>query len=203
MVMSGIVCRHIVVAGALLLVGCAFNYEEAELARELGESVPSIVLQDPEYVFQRSVSRTIRISAAAVEIFSSSNEQRFMQVAFIETDTEGEVLNSGSADEAMYNTDSGNFELFGNVNFNSVEHDAIVQASYLLWNEDEERLYGREDDAVSVERSSGTVIAGLGLVADLRSRTIEMQETSGTIYPQQEDPAVLRDLRRSTGEGGQ
>ena len=177
--------------------GCSLEIEDAEITSELGSEVPELVLLDTEYIFRRSKGRIIRISAEKIEYFPESNEQNFTDVAFIETDLENTVLNSGSADVAIYNLSDENFELTGNVIFTSAEHDASFTAPYLLWNDEKERLFGNEDDKIYLERSSGTVIEGYGLTADLQNRSIELSKTSGVIFPDDDTPDPFATIDRA------
>ena len=181
-----------------MLYGCNVSYEDADILEELSESVPELYFQEPEYTFIRNSARVVRVSAENSELFSARQEQRFHNIAFIESDTNNNTLNSGSANYGVYFIDSGNFELVGDVVFQSIEQDATVRAPYLLWDNREERLFGKEDEWVMVTRSSGTVMRGKNLNADLSNRIIEFENASGVILPDNDE----RNDPDSSGQNG-
>lgn len=182
------VVSGLLLCGALIAaMGCGKNYDDATLLEELSQDTPEFELEDSHYVYTRTESRIIRVSAARVESFESNNTQRFWGLTFAEVDENNDTLNIGSADYAIYHVDQGNFELMGNVYFDSIEHDAIVTTQFLIWNNDEQKLHGNDTDLVTIMRSSGTNITGKNLMADLNRREIIIEETSGIIYPDSDD----------------
>lgn len=126
----------------------------------------------------------MRLSAESAEFFTRSNRQYFTRVAFVEFDRDNKTLNSGSADTAIYFTDSGDFELTGSVIFQSLEQNATISAPYILWNNEEQKIFTKENDRVIVTRPAGTRIEGRNLMADLANRIIEFEDGSGVISPQ-------------------
>lgn len=165
-----------------LFYGCA-PLADTTLLQELSENTPDLEIEEPQYVFIRNSARIVRVSAEAAEFFTSRKMQQFTNIAFIELDRNNNTLNSGSADSAIYSNDTGNFELFGNVVFQSVEQSATFESAYILWNETEQKLFGREEGVVVVTRLSGTRVEGQNLVADLANRVIEFKNGSGIISP--------------------
>lgn len=181
----GTMGRLVGVALTLLVsFGCnAANFSDAELLQELSDSTPELEIEEPQYTFVRNSARIVRISAQSIQIFGSDTSQRFTDVAFIESDRDNNVLNSGSAETVRYFTDSGNFELVGNVVFNSVEQRATIAAEYILWDNEKQKLSGKPNEMVVLTRPSGTKIEGKNLNADLSDRIIELESASGVIFP--------------------
>lgn len=165
-----------------LLYGCAPS-TDATLLQELSETTPNLEIGEPQYVFIRNSARIVRVSAEIAEFFTGRQMQQFTNIAFIELDRSNNTLNSGSADSAVYFSDTGNFELVGNVIFQSVEQNATFEAAYILWNDTEQKLFGREGEMATVSRPSGTRIEGKNLIADLTNRVIEFDNGSGVISP--------------------
>ena len=179
----------VIVALGLSLIGCEINYEEGELLEELSEKTPLLQFIEADYSYKRTRERLISISARKAESFEQLAYLRFEEVAFIESDQEGNILNSGSAESAIYYFNN-NIELEGNVIFQSYEHNAIIRAPYLLWDDVNQLITGRENDRVEVTRESGTHIVGQGVEADLQTRRITLKKTEGIIYPEPEERAV-------------
>ena len=168
------------------LVGCEINYEEGLLSEELSESTPLLQLIEAEYTYKRTESRLITISAQSAESFEKLEYVRFQEVAFIESDREGAVLNSGSAQGALYYF-NGDIELTGDVLFQSFQNRAVIAAPYLIWENEEQIITGNPDDTVEITRPSGTRILGKGLVANLQEREISLLETEGIIFPEPDE----------------
>ena len=170
-------------AALALLYGCSANQSDVELLQELSETTPELQIEEPHYTFIRNSARIVRLSARSAELFGANNIQKFTDVAFIELDRNNNTLNSGSADNAIHFVNSGNFELTGNVVFQSLEQNATVNAQYILWDNEQQKLFGREGEMVTVTRPSGTRIEGSNLNADLAARVIEFDSASGVIFP--------------------
>lgn len=168
----------------VLLQGCDGTTEDTTLLEELTENTPNLAIEEPQYTFIRNSARLVRLSAESAEFFTRSNKQYFTKVAFIEFDRDNNTLNSGSADTAIYFTNSGDFELTGNVIFQSLEQNATISAPYILWNNEEQKIFTKENDRVMVTRPAGTRIEGRNLMADLANRVIEFEDGSGVISPQ-------------------
>ncbi len=173
----------------LPLIGCEINYEEGELLRELSEQTPLLQFIEADYSYKRTRERLITISARKAESFEQLAYLKFEEVAFIESGREGNILNSGSAESAIYYFNN-NIELEGDVIFQSYEHNATIRAPYLLWDDTNQLITGRANDRVEVTRESGTHIVGRGVEADLQTRRITLKETEGIIYPEPEERAA-------------
>ncbi len=167
---------------AFFLGACSLDYRPAQLEDDRAETVPETVLIEAQLVIVRSEARRFRVSAQRVEHFPEQQQQVFSRFAFEEIDRNGAVLSSGSAESAIYFTDSDDIEMSGNISFYSYQHQAGIHADWLRWNDEQRRLAGSPDGLVRVERDGGSTISGVGFAADMRSSTVEFAEqVSGTL----------------------
>ena len=156
-----------------VLGACSLDYRPAQVGEERAESVPETVLVAAELVIVRSQARRFRVAAQRVEHYPEQRRQVFTGFEFQETDAEGAVLSSGSADNAVYFTDSDDVEMAGNIRFHSDQQQAGIYAEWLRWNDDARLLSGAPDGLVRVEREGGSTISGIGFVADMSAGTVE------------------------------
>ena len=167
---------------AVALAACSLDYRPAQVEGERRESVPETVLVEAQLVIVRSESRRFQVRAARVEHYPERKQQVFERFEFRETDATGRPLSIGSADSAVYHTDSDDVEMSGNIQFYSEQQEAGIYAEWLYWDDDERVLSGASDGYVRVERDRGSSISGYGFRADMRSSTVEFAEqVTGTL----------------------
>ena len=171
----------------LVLGACSLDYRAAQVEDDRAESVPETVLVDARLVIVRSRARRFRVSAARVEHYPEQQQQIFTNFTFEETDGVGAVLSAGSADSAVYFTNSDDIELSGNITFYSYQQEAGIYADWLRWDDEKRILSGTPDGLVRVERDGGSTISGLGFSADMRGSTVEFAEqVAGTLVTEDE-----------------
>jgi len=176
-------CRTLLVLVAIALAaGCSLDYDAGRIAEERPEELPETILFESSYTIERRSDRVLRFTAERAESYPEQNTQLLFGLTFTERNADGEVLSSGNADRATYFTDSDNVELSGGIRFRAETESAEVQAEYLFWNDEEDRLTSREDERVTVVRDSGSKITGLGFEADTRLKRVSFTgEVSGTL----------------------
>lgn len=167
---------------AVGLGACSLDYRPAQVDSERLESVPETVLVEAQLVIVRSESRRFQVRAARVEHYPERKQQTFDRFEFRESDAEGRPLSIGSADRAVYYTDSDDVEMSGTIRFYSEQQEAGIYADWLYWDDGERLLSGAPDGFVRVERDGGSTISGYGFRADMRSSTVEFAEqVTGTL----------------------
>lgn len=169
----------------LLIVGCvacSLDYRPAQVGGDRQDDVPETVMVQARMTIVRSEARRFQVSAERVATYPRLQRQEFTSFEFREFDAAGDLLSSGTADSAVYHTDSDNVELRGNIVFFSNAQDARIFADTLFWNDAERLLTGEPDAPVRLEREDGTVIEGIGFTADMRTSTMEFaRQVSGRL----------------------
>lgn len=164
--------RPAAIAAGLVLAGCSLDYDAGRIAQERPEDIPETVLFQSSYTVERKSNRILVFAAERLETYPEQEKQLLFGISFEERSAEGEVLSSGTADEAVYLTDTSDVELSGGIRFRSEAEGAEVTADYLYWSDEESRLTSRENDRVTVVRDSGSEITGLGFEADTRLKEV-------------------------------
>ena len=159
-----------------MIGGCSLDYRPAQVGDDRAESVPETVLVEAQLVIVRSETRRFRVGASRVEHYPEQQKQIFAGFVFEETDDAGTVLSAGSADSAIYFTNSDDIEMSGNIVFYSHQQQAGIYADWLRWDDDARTLSGAPGGLVRVERDGGSKISGYGFVADMRRSTVEFAE---------------------------
>jgi LPS export ABC transporter protein LptC len=156
----------------LALVSCSLDYSSAFLAAELARETPDTVFEDLVYVVIRNNAENFRIQAERGENYTKLSESRFYKINFTELNPAGEILTSGSCDEAFLFTDTHNIELRGNLAFYSAQEKAWLTADRLFWSDEQKELTGDPEGQVELALDSGTRIEGGGFSALARDRTV-------------------------------
>jgi LPS export ABC transporter protein LptC len=184
-------CRILLLLTATAVaLGCSLDYDAGRIAEERPEEIPETILFQSSYTVERTNDRVLKFTAEQAESYPEQNKQLLFGLTFTERDGNGEVLSSGTADSATYFTDTDNVELSGGIRFRAETESAEVQAEYLYWNDEEDRLTSREDERVTVIRDSGSRITGLGFEADTRLKEVSFTgDVSGTLVTDDEDNA--------------
>ncbi len=169
----------------LIIVGCvscSLDYRPAQVGEDRSDEIPETVMVQARMVIVRSEARRFQVSAGRVAAYPRRQRQEFTAFEFREFDSDGELLSSGSADFAVYHTDSDNVDLSGNIVFYSTAQEARILADALFWNDAERLLTGEPDAVVRLERDGGTVVEGIGFSADMRTSTMEFaRQVSGRL----------------------
>lgn len=177
--------RAAAVALLWTLAACSFDYGESAAK---GEEEPDLVMEDLEYVRVVNGKPVLRFQAARAERYEASrtmhvSELRFEQFASSTMETDA----VGQAAAARINLASGDAFLAGGVRINVPGEDLAIETAELYWADGERTLRGRDDGAVLLKRSDGTIVSGIGFSADVRRRTWQFSgQVSGT-YVERED----------------
>lgn len=159
--------KHLSFLVAVVLVfSCSLDYEGTQLTEDLATDIPEITLIRVAHTVVRDGVRRFRVEAQQVEDYPGKNLQLLSGVVFTEYNATGAVATSGNADHAVFDTETENVELTGNLRFYSSKEQAWVSTNALYWDSDARLLTANPDELVRVWKADGTTIIGRGFTAD-------------------------------------
>lgn len=156
----------------LLLLGCSLDYHTGQ-ATGTSVSTPDTILYNFATTSVHGSKLYFKIEAAEAENFNKENLTVLKKVTFREYDAEGKVIAQGSADKAVYHTDTKNAELTGNIEMYSAQEKARITTDYLSWDNQTKTLTGKPGVTVTILKDDGSKIEAKGFEADLRTRSIK------------------------------
>ncbi len=176
-------------AAALALASAAScSLGMSEEAKEPPEA-PYAVFADYSHTLVVRGSRNFELKAKRAELYDKSKRAILSDVSFSEYDPDtGDLISMGTADSAVYHTDSKDAEFSGSVSLESKRQDIELAGERLAWNDKEKKLVGGLDRTVSIGRGDGSWVSGAGFEAEARKKSFSFKESvSGTLAG--EDPA--------------
>ena len=170
----------------LFLAACSFDYGAGQGSES---DRPDIVMENIEYVRVRGGDILARFKAEHAERWDERQIMELRDFSFEQMEDSGETVNvEGSAKAAAVQLDSGDITLTGGVLIRIESEDVTISTAGLEWKDKEKNLTGYEDAEVDVQRSDGTSFTGIGLSADIRSRTWSFSgEVQGTYVEEDKD----------------
>jgi LPS export ABC transporter protein LptC len=164
-----------------LLFGCSLDYQSGKLASSRANDTPDTILYNFTTTSVRGKQPYFRIQAAEAETFDKKNITILTKIKFEEYDSDGKIIANGTADRAIYHSDTKNAELSGHLDVYSSQEKAKIETDFLSWNDEKHSLTGEPDVAVSILKDDGSKIQASGFEADLRTRTIRFSsDVQGT-----------------------
>lgn len=152
---------------SLVATGCSLDYQQSILTGEFSEDVPDTVFVAITHTIVRDNATRFLVGADRAESYEEKQRQYLYGVRFSEFDSAGEVITRGTADYAVYQVDTEDVELTGNLSFYSTEREAWLSTQYLYWDSEERRLTSRPADPVFVQQNDGTTVQGSGFTAEM------------------------------------
>ncbi|GAB4367452.1 MAG: hypothetical protein Kow009_04370 [Spirochaetales bacterium] len=150
------------------MVSCSFDYREAQVPEDLEDTIPNIVLKGFRQTVVSKGKVVLRIQVDKAEGFERKKRTIFHQVEFSEFDEDGALLTEGRADQVVYESDTKNATVSGNIRIHSLREEGTIHAETLSWNDKERTLTSPEGDPVRLEDEKGSWIEGKGFTADLK-----------------------------------
>lgn len=151
---------------AVILASCSLDYEGTQLTEDLAVDIPEITLTDVSHTVVRDGVPRFRVEAQDVEDYPGKNQQLLSGVSFTEYDATGAVATTGSAENAVFDTETEDARLTGGLEFYSSKEGAWISTDALYWDDDERLLTADRDRLVRVWKADGTAIVGRGFTAD-------------------------------------
>ena len=170
----------------LLLAACSFDYGDD---LESDKNRPDIIMEDLEYVRVRGGYPLARFQAEYAERWEDRQTMEIRDFSFEQLENNGEEINArGRAGTASVQLDSGNISLKNGVRIDIESEDIIISTNGLEWRDKEKTISGGEEEKVEIQRSDGTSFTGIGVFADIRSRTWSFSgEVEGTYVEEDEE----------------
>src|SRR5690554_3716608 len=100
---------HLIIAlASLVFAGCSIDYESGTFSEDLAEEVPDTIIFSFTHTVVRGETPLFRITAERAESYEAKQETRLTDVSFREYAADGEVITEGTADSAVFFTDTEN-----------------------------------------------------------------------------------------------
>jgi hypothetical protein len=129
-------------------------------------------MENIEYTRVRGGDILARFRGEHAERWEDSQIMRIRNFSFEQMEDKGETVNvEGSAGAAEVQLESGDITLFDGVTIRIESEDVIINVNRIEWKDKEKTLSGGEGEKVEIRRSDGTSFTGIGVFADIRSRT--------------------------------
>ena len=176
--------------GVMTSFGCSLDYTDAILSEELSAEIPDSILFQFTHTAVRDGVPAFRLQAERAEIFEKKKENRLEGVTFIEYGRDGEIITEGWAGRALFLTETENAELSEGISFYSIREDATVTTDYLFWNNENKTLTGSPEEAVVIQKDSGTSLTGTGFEAYINTRSVSFEGPVQGNYVGENDEGV-------------
>ena len=174
---------------ALMWSSCSLDYTDAILSENMSEEIPDSILYDFTHTSVRNGTPASRLHADRAEIYEKKNETRLHDVVFQEFDRDGTIVTEGRADYTLFDTETEDAELSGDLSFYSSKEEATVSTDYLYWNDEEKTLVGAPEAAVTIYKDSGTELSGVGFEADISTLSVNFDgPVQGTYVDEDSGP---------------
>lgn len=162
-----------IAAAAACAASCSLGMTESE--KELPEAPYAVFVGYSHTVVVRG-ARNFVLKADKAELYDKSKKAVLSGVSFAEYDPDtGELLSQGTAEDAVYHTDTKDAEFSGSVRLESKRQDAILEGEKLSWSDKDKRLIGGLDRTVTIGREDGSRVSGAGFEADARDRSFSFR----------------------------
>jgi len=171
-------------SAAASLASCSLGMTEE--AKEPPEA-PSAVFTDYAHTLVVRGAKNFELKAKKAELYDKSKRAVLSGVSFAEYDPDtGELISKGTADSAIYHTDTKDAEFSGSVYLESKRQDASLAGERLAWSDKDKKLVGGLDRTVSIGSSGGSWVSGAGFEADVRRRSFSFKESVSGILADEE-----------------
>lgn len=176
------------VAAVIFLVtlasACSLDYNQTTYSEELAANTPDSILNQFSYTSVQKGVPVFKLKAVKAEIYDKKNETQLEGVSFTEYADDGTVASTGTADTAVYYTDTKNAELSGNIKVHSLTENATVTTDYLYWNDAQKTLTGKPSGVVAISRDNGTHVRGTGFEAEAQTKSFSFSGPVTGVYVQ-------------------
>jgi LPS export ABC transporter protein LptC len=152
------------------------------VSEDLSEKVPETVFINITQIKVDNGKIKRQLSAKRAENYTKIKQTIFENVSYIEYNSFGEKTTEGKADKAIYETETENAEIIGNVRFYSYTEKTTIYAESLSWKNKEKILVSKPHELVRVEKEDGSFIAGRGFQTDFRLKKIVFANGVSGIY---------------------
>jgi LPS export ABC transporter protein LptC len=175
-------------AAALALGGgCSLSYEEARMAEQIAPEIPDTVMIGFTHTVIDEGRVWVKLSARRAEGYDQSKKIVLAEVRFQEFDRQGRLATEAAADRAVYNSDTEDAEVTGNILLRAPEEKASITAESLSWIKEGRRLSSGAGQSVRLAKEDGSFLEGRGFQADFRRRRLEFTQGASGGYVEGEN----------------
>ncbi len=164
---------------AMLLLGtaCSFEYGDSAATTSGGtERIADFIMDTAEYTIERTGEHAIILTAERLQMFESEHRALLSEVSFLQRDSRGEVVATGTCDIADIDTNQSDAELSGNIAITATVRQAQLFADHLQWDNSNRTLYSGNNEMVKVVYDDGSVVRGIGFKGDFTLQDVTFQE---------------------------
>lgn len=167
---------------AMALFSCGQQVEEtADSAQAEAPDATFVNLTRKEY---RGGILFMQISARDAKWYEADQRLEIDGLTFTTYNTDdGSASSSGEADKAVFYEASGDAEFSGYVHVKSAEGDVSFEASQITYKRNLDLFETRDDTEVTIKAKNQLLMAGKGLLFDVKQKYYEIRENvSGSVY---------------------
>jgi len=169
---------------SVLFLSCSIKYDTTV---EVSDVVPEFVFEDAALSRFENKKIKAQVEAEMLEEYKDSSETFAKGVAFSSYDDKSKVTTEGLCGFLYADTDKKIYELYDNIELNSVSEQTKFFADVIKWNEKTEQLTSGKSDMVRIEKKD-TVMFGSGFSASGVSKTFSFTgSVSGDIVTKESD----------------
>lgn len=159
---------------ALCLLFLSCSPSEGQNAYTEDIEHPDMAFTRVVYTLGRSEFPPVQMNAAEMELYNDQNLALLHDVTFTQTDEDGNLLMSGTCQEARVNTSTYQTLLTGPVYIQRPQDKLAITGEDITWDNDKQRI--STDKNVFLEYDSGSEIHGVGLSCDFRTSHYEFDQ---------------------------
>jgi len=160
-----------IASAALIQAGCSLDYGAA-MADDLAEDIPDTVVLGFTHTVVENGSPRFRLEAERGESYQAQQKMKLTGVSFTEYVPGSKNISAqGSADSAVFYTDTESAELSGSVRLHSSQGGVTVESGYLSWDGQARQLRSRAETLTSLSDDDGSSLSGAGFSADANRRS--------------------------------
>lgn len=186
-------CVLIVPAFLFLVSACSLDYGVA-LGEDLDERIPDTVVFNFVHTIVENGSPRFRLSAQRAEAFRSDHTLkltgvRFTEYAKAELEPGGSrsvaapvLVAEGSADWAVFNTETESAVLTGTVRVRSASDGITVTSAFISWDGEARLLESGSESITTIQDDEGSRVSGAGFKADAARRSFGFTERTTGYY---------------------
>lgn len=148
-------------------LACSIKYDSTV---EVSDVVPEFVFEEATVSRYENKKLKVYVEAGKLEEYKDSSETFAKDVEFCAYDDKSEVSTEGLCGYLYADTDKKIYQLYDNIELNSISEKTKFYADVLRWNEKTEQLTSGKSDLVKIEKED-TVMFGSGFSASGVSKT--------------------------------
>ncbi len=172
---------------AMLLSACSLDYSKGQMSETMDKEVPHTVLNNFIHTRVSRGTPLFILSAEQASVFEEPNQTILKNAVFREFSEEGELLTQGKAERIVFQNNSEDARLSGEILVYSAREEARITAREIQWKKEKKQLTSGGQTLVSLLQNDGSRIEGRGFKADFRYNTFEFSQGVEGVYHSTEE----------------